>query len=148
MRTQQVQSKPTAACILSLTGGIFGIIMSLIIIGYATSHLVQEGSVSIFRIFSITSGIGIWFLISAMVVLFSAVKLNANPIEHTKWGIIILVFPTIGWVPLLFISIVLGFWYNPIIIFSIAFLSTFLVFIGGISTLLYIPKFKPTLKPS
>ena len=148
MRTQQIQSKPTAACILSLIGGIFGIIMSLIIIGYATSRLVPDGSAIIFRIFLITSGIGIWCLISAMVVLFSVVKLNANPIEHTKWGIIILVFSTIGWVPLLFISIVLGFWYNPIIIFSIAFLSTFLVLIGGMLTLLYNPKFKPTLKPS
>ncbi len=139
MRPQQIQSKPTAACVLLLIGGIFGLIISFIIIGFAVWRYLPVHLESIFELFLITLGIGIWCLISAMVVLFSAVKLNANPIEHTKWGIIILVFSTVGWGPLLFISIVLSFWYNPVIILSIAFLSTFPVLLGGILTLMFNP---------
>ena len=121
MMTQQIQNKPTAACVLSLIGGIFGIIMSLIIMGYEVPRFVPDGSVDTLRVFIIISGIGIWCLVSAVVVLFSAVKLKANPLKHTKWGIIIVVFSTIGWGPLLFISIALAFRFNPILIFSIRF---------------------------
>lgn len=32
------------------------------------------------------------WLISNAIVIFSAIKLNYNPLEHTKWGSFILVF--------------------------------------------------------
>jgi hypothetical protein len=40
--------------------------------------------------------IGVWALICSIIVVVSATQLNSNPIEHTKWGVIILVFSIIG----------------------------------------------------
>jgi hypothetical protein len=41
-------------------------------------------------------GIGALDLVSSAIVIFSALRLNSHPLEHTKWGTIILVFSIIG----------------------------------------------------
>jgi hypothetical protein len=79
MSNQQIQKKPTAAYILSLLGGIFGLLLSLAFIAYAISTVQAVG----------TSLLSIWMLIASILIIFFAGKLNANPIEHSKWGALI-----------------------------------------------------------
>jgi hypothetical protein len=71
----QVQEKPTAAYYMSLIGGIIGLFIGIILL------------------FII---IGIWFIIASIMVLVGAQKLMQEPMEHTKWGVIILVFSILG----------------------------------------------------
>ena len=93
----QPQERPTAAYILSLIGGILGIIAGiiLIIIGVATTGLLSYyyGYTPALMIFA---GLGIWGIVSSSIVVGSAVNLNSHPLQHTKWGAIILVFSIIG----------------------------------------------------
>jgi hypothetical protein len=79
MNNQQVPKKPTAAYILSLLGGIFGLLLSLAFIVYVLSTA-QTAS---------TFLLSIWMLIASMLIIVFAFKLNANPIEHSKWGALI-----------------------------------------------------------
>ncbi len=71
----QVQEKPTAAYYLALIGGIIGLIVG---------------------IFTLLLFVGIWIIAASAVVLYSAQKLMQEPMEHTKWGIIIIVFSILG----------------------------------------------------
>ena len=75
MNSQQVQNKPTAAYSLAMIGGIIGLIVG---------------------IFLLIVIIGIWIIISSVIVIISAQKLNDEPMEHTKWGTIIIIFSIIG----------------------------------------------------
>ncbi len=93
MTNQSIPERPTAAYILSLIGGVLGLIIGLI---------------------TLVFGIGIWILIASIIVIVSALELNAHPFEHTKWGIIIIVFSIIGLGSLLaLIGGILALVYNP-----------------------------------
>jgi hypothetical protein len=97
MIVQAAQNKPTAAYIFSLIGGILGFLT--------------------------------WFLLPlfgslfGIIIIFSALMLDSNPLKHTTWGLIILTFSIFG--------LALGSW-----IFIIALM-------GGILALIY----KPTVQP-
>jgi len=95
--TQAVQNKPTAAYVLSLLGGILGLILGFLVAVFVVA-------------------IGLWFLICSLIIIISAARLNSNPLEHTKWGMIILIFSIIGLVTLLaFIGGILALAYTPMI---------------------------------
>jgi MFS family permease len=107
-----VQDKPTAAYVLSLIGGILGLIVGFILIAIAASMSTYYYTRIVAPIYG---AIGGWCLITSVIVIISAAKLNSNPWEHTKWGVIILVFSIIG-------------------------LGTLLGLIGGILALVYKPQ--------
>ena len=95
MTVKQVENKPTAAFLLSLLGGIIGLIIAAALSAFFPP-------------------LGIWGLISSIIVIISASKLNSNPWEHAKWGAVILVFSIIGVGPLLaFLGGILALVYNP-----------------------------------
>ena len=109
----QVQNKPTAAYILSLLGGILGLIGGLIVVG-------AGALVGVFTFglgFAVIGGIGMWIVICSIIVIYAATKLNSHPLEHSKWGAIILVFSLIGgWSILDFIGGILALTYKPIMV--------------------------------
>jgi hypothetical protein len=111
MGYQQVQNQPTAAYILSMIGGILGLIGGLFIIivgAIAGVFTFGLGFVAI-------GGIGIWITICSTIVIVAASKLKSEPMEHSKWGAIILVFSIIGgWSILDFIGGILELVYQPI----------------------------------
>jgi hypothetical protein len=60
-------------------------------------------------------GLGIWMLIASILVIIFATKLKSNPIEHIKWGALILVFSLLGVGGILgFIGDILTLTYTPI----------------------------------
>ncbi len=62
-------------------------------------------------------GLGAWMFITAILKIIFAVKLNANPLEHTKWGALILIFSIIGLGGLLeLIGGILALIYKPILV--------------------------------
>lgn len=109
--SDQVQNKPSAAYWLSMIGGILGLIGGLALI--ALGALVGVFTFGIG--FAAIGGIGLWVLICSVIVMFAASKLKSNPLEHSKWGAIILVFSIIGgWSILDFIGGILALVYKPI----------------------------------
>lgn len=80
---QPVQKKPTTAYVLSLLGGILGLGLSLLYFVGITVSGSLTGS---------TFGLGLWMLMNSILIMFFAGKLNANPLEHSKWGALILGF--------------------------------------------------------
>jgi hypothetical protein len=107
----QVQNEPTAAYWVSMIGGILGLIggLTLIVLG---------GFVGLFTFgfgLAFLGGLGFWITLCSIIVMVAASKLKANPMEHTKWGAIILLFSIIGgWSILDFIGGILALIYNPI----------------------------------
>jgi nitric oxide reductase large subunit len=119
MENQAVQDKPTAAFVLSLIGGIIGLIVGFVLIGIALSinassyyyyGYYYNSSVGLFL------GFGVWTLITSIIVIVAASQLHSDPRSHTRWGIVILVSSIIG----------LGWWLLGII--------------GGIMALVYKPE--------
>ncbi|HLN88592.1 MAG TPA: zinc ribbon domain-containing protein [Candidatus Binatia bacterium] len=112
--SQEVQNKPTAAYILSLIGGIFGLIGGLILVGLgAVAGVFTFGLGFVF-----VGGIGLWITICSIIVIIAASKLNSEPLEHSKWGAIILVFSIIGsWSLLNLIGGILALVYKPEFVF-------------------------------
>src|SRR5512135_1769007 len=88
----QVQNQPTAAYWLSMIGGILGVLGALGLIGFGA----LVGAVTFGLGFAVIGGLGIWILICSMIVIIAAQRLKANPLEHSKWGAIILVLSIIG----------------------------------------------------
>ena len=95
-------TKPTAAYILSLLGGILGLLASLAFIGFgAWSYAQYSDYLGYFGYdlgffgwgWSTMIGFGAWMLITSILVIVFAGKLKSNPMEHTKWGVLILVCP-------------------------------------------------------
>jgi hypothetical protein len=109
----QVEDKPTAAYWLSLIGGILALIVGLLLI-------LLGAVVGVFTFgfgFLAIGGIGLWVTVCALVVIYSAKQLNDRPMEHIKWGAIILVFSIIGgWSILDFIGGILALVYQPTVI--------------------------------
>ena len=136
MQNQPVQNKPTAAYILSLLGGIFGLLGSLAFIAFGVlAYSAYSAALSDYYGYyyydsmfgwgyTTLIGLGVWILISSILVIVFAGKLKSNPMDHTKWGALILVFSILG-------------------------LFSFLGFIGGILALVYkpIPVGQPTQQP-
>jgi hypothetical protein len=127
LANQQVQNKPTAAYILSLLGGIIGLLGSLAFIGFgALAYMAYNAAFSDFGSYGFYDsmfgwgwttliGFGAWVLITSILVLVFAGKLKANPMEHSKWGALILVFSIIGIASILgFIGGILALVYKPI----------------------------------
>jgi hypothetical protein len=106
----QIKNKPTAAYILSLIGGIFGLIGGLVLISAGAF----VGVLTFGFGFALTGGIGLWIMICSLIVIIAASKLNSEPLEHSKWGAIILVFSIIGsWSLLNLIGGILALVYKP-----------------------------------
>jgi hypothetical protein len=95
MSEQTSQNKPTAAYILALLTGIVNVFGGL---AATAMGLVASDTYSHYYFwgFSLVSGIllglGLWTLIAGVIIILAAVKLNSNPLDHTKWGVIILLF--------------------------------------------------------
>lgn len=121
MASRAVKNKPTAAYVLSLIGGIIGLIVGFLLIVLAAIVASSAGGYYNYGYpgpalpAAFWGDIGVWCLITGIIVIISAAKLNANPWKHTEWGLIILVFSIIG-------------------------LATLLGSIGGILALVYKPQ--------
>ena len=127
MSNQQVQNKPTAAYVLSLLGGILGLLASLAFIAFGALAYMALNSfdyysngvdLGMFSAWGWTTliGFGAWMLITSILVMVFAGKLKSHPLEHSKWGALILVFSIIGVGGLLaFIGGILALVYKPIL---------------------------------
>jgi ribosomal protein L33 len=111
-----IMNKPTSAYYFSIIGGALGVIISCVLIGiganllylYNTSpyfiapHPVGQPDVRVFRDGLDYSGywffllLGFWCLVLAIVILYSAKKLMANPVQHAKWGNTIIISSILG----------------------------------------------------
>ncbi len=102
-----VQNKPTAAFALSLVGGVLELVASfaLIIIAAVFSVMKPYSYTSGYTYYSspdlrglawIFGVIAVWLIVASIILIASAAKLNSNPLEHSKWGTIILVFSIVG----------------------------------------------------
>lgn len=117
MSDVDVEEEPTAAYWVSLVGGALGVVASFVILGIA-AWLASLAS-NIFANYTgpsptLIGAIGIWGLISSVVVVAGAMNLKDDPWEHTKWGVIILVFSVIGLASLLgLIGGILALVYKP-----------------------------------
>jgi hypothetical protein len=102
MGTQPIE-RPTAAYVLSLIGGILGLIIGgiLLLIGVASGVVAGYYFGAGIAALMIFAGLGIWGIITGAIVTFSAVQLNNHPMDSKKWGTIILVFSIIGLTTLL-----------------------------------------------
>jgi len=126
--SNQVQNKPTAAYVLSLLGGIIGILMAIYYLYVWINYYMYLGEWSSYYgdyglgLFGFSGtvllGIGIWTLISSILIMVFASKLNSDPMEHSKWGALILVFSILD---------------------GLSLLGALLAFIGGILALVYKP---------
>jgi hypothetical protein len=125
--SNQVQNKPTAAYWLSMIGSVIGILASL---AFFALGVIAYGALDAYSDyygyygydygaigwgFTVYFAVGVWCLISSVLVMVFAKKLKANPMEHSKWGALILVFSIIGLGTLLgFIGGILALVYKPI----------------------------------
>ena len=126
--SSQVQNQPTAAYIVSLLGGIIGLIASIFvmvvwgILALFTASTIDYGygygydyMPSVSGFFLVYIALGIWMLITSILIVVFARRLNTNPMEHTKYGIYIIVFSIIGVGGLLgLIGGILALVYKPI----------------------------------
>lgn len=116
-----IMNKPTSAYTFSMVGGMIGAFVSLALImlgaycvylyysipsytmggvrnwlvttPYGTGTYVSD---PYFAYFGVYLGIGFWCLLSAILIIYSAKKMMANPAEHTKWGNTIIVSSIMG----------------------------------------------------
>jgi hypothetical protein len=125
----QVQNQPTAAYWVSLIGGILAVLGSLAFFVWGALALSVDSSYTDYYGYyysdyptspfglagGVLIGIGAWVLISSILVIVFARKLKANPMEHSKWGALIVVFSIIGsWSILNLIGGILALVYKPI----------------------------------
>jgi hypothetical protein len=107
----QVQNPPSAAYWLSMIGAVIGLLAGLLLIGVGA----VLGAFTFGLGFIGVGGLGIWMLIASVLVIIFAGKLKSNPMEHSKWGALILVFSLLGVGGILgFIGGLLAIIYNPI----------------------------------
>jgi len=126
--SNQVQNKPTAAYIVSLLGGIIGLIASIFvmvvwgILAWFTASAIDYGygygydyTPDVSGFFLIWTALGVWMLITSILIIVFARKLNANPMQHSKYGVYIIVLSIIGVGGLLgLIGGILALVYKPI----------------------------------
>jgi hypothetical protein len=107
----QVQNEPTAAYWLSIIGAIIGLLAGLVLLFLGA----VLGMFSFGIGFIGVGGFGIWMLVASTLVLIFARNLKRNPMEHTKWGALILVFSLLGVGGILgFIGGILAIVYTPV----------------------------------
>jgi hypothetical protein len=116
----QVQNKPTAAYIISLIGGIIGLIASLFvmfvlgILAWVTASSSEFGF-DFSGIFVIYTIFGLWMLITSILIIRFARKLNSDPMQHSKYGMYIIILSILGVGGLLgLIGGILALVYKPI----------------------------------
>jgi hypothetical protein len=125
LNNQSVQNKPTTAYTISLLGGVFGLLGSLAFIAFGVLAYLAISSFDYYYSYGIDTlfgwgwttllGLGLWVMVASILIIVFAGKLKANPMEHTKWGALILVFSIIGlWSLLGFIGGILALVYKPI----------------------------------
>jgi hypothetical protein len=123
----QVQNQPTAAYWLSMIGSIIGILASL---AFFALGAIAYGAIAEYSDyygyygydygaigwgFATYFAVGAWCLITSILVMVFARKLKSNPMQHGKWGALILVFSIIGLGTLFgFIGGILALVYKPI----------------------------------
>jgi hypothetical protein len=128
--SNQVQNKPTAAYIVSLIGGIIGLIASIFVtlvmgvLAWFTTASIDYGygyeygydfMPELSALILVYIAFGIWMLITSILVIVFARRLNANPMQHTKYGLLIIIFSIIGVGGLLgLIGGILALVYKPI----------------------------------
>lgn len=120
----QVQNKPTAAYIVSLLGGIIGLLASLYVmivmgvLAYATIATLDYGygyAADLSGILLFYIAFGAWMLITSILIIVFARRLNANPMQHSKYGAYIIILSIIGIGGLLgLIGGILALVYKPI----------------------------------
>jgi hypothetical protein len=117
----QVQNKPTAAYIISLLGGIIGLLASLFvmfvwgILAWLTVESYSYGYYDFSGIFLVYTVFGLWMLITSVLIIRYARKLNANPMQASKYGKYIIVLSILGVGGLLgLIGGILALIYKPI----------------------------------
>jgi len=98
---QDVQNKPTASFVISLIGGVLGVLLGSFVIG------LDESSPSL-------TILGLWILVCSISIATSAAKLNSDPWKHTRWGAIILISSITSFNLIALIGGILGLAYNPI----------------------------------
>jgi hypothetical protein len=97
MGSQAAEEKPTAAFVLSLIGGILGLISGFAVVFAGSSLAGLFGPYYPYPyIASFLLILGVWMIISSLIILVAANGLNSNPAEHSKWGAIILIFSILG----------------------------------------------------
>jgi drug/metabolite transporter (DMT)-like permease len=93
MNSQTCQNKPTAAYVLALLTGICNIIAGIVLLFLAavasSSYDYYYGYY--FGTFMLTA-VGLWVMIAAVILIAAAANLNSNPLDHSKWGAVILIF--------------------------------------------------------
>ncbi len=99
----QSADRPTAAFVLSLIGGIFILMVGILlgIIGFTLTIFVA----------GVGGILGIFGLVWGIIVILGSVMMYRNPEQHTLWGIIVLVFSIVSWFGALgglFIGFLLG----------------------------------------
>mgnify|MGYP000126748317 CR=1 FL=1 len=104
----QVQNPPTAAYWLSIIGAVIGLLVGLAFLGLGALAYITLGEyidyyggyygydLGLGWTWTVYFGLGLWSLITSILIITFARKLKANPMEHTKWGALILVFSIIG----------------------------------------------------
>jgi len=132
--SNQVQNQPTAAYWLSMIGGILGLIVSIVFfilgaIGLAAYNSYSDlfngygdygygydyGASALGWGFALYFALGVWCIITSIIVIICARRLKANPMAHGKYGLIILIFSIIGVGSLFgFIGGILAIVYKPI----------------------------------
>ena len=124
----QVQNQPTAAYWLSLIGGIIGLLAGLAMLALGAISYMAIGEylnyygeygysgydLGLGWAYTVYFGLGIWSFITSILIIVFARKLKANPLQHKKWGLLIIVFSIIGVGGLLgLIGGILAIVYNP-----------------------------------
>ncbi len=94
--------KPTAAFVLSLIGGIFMLLGSLIWLALGA-----------FMAFFPTFGLGVTLLgaiglIFSIIVILGGVMMYTRPEQHVMWGVIVLILSIVN-IPFTFAGIIIGF---------------------------------------
>jgi hypothetical protein len=84
-----------------MIGGIIGLLASLLVVAlgalaYSTLSLFDYIYADKSGIWTFYIGLGAWMLITSVLIIVFASKLKAHPLEHSKWGALILVFSIIG----------------------------------------------------
>ncbi len=109
----QVQNQPTAAYWLSIIGAIIGLLAGIVLIVIGALLGVFTFGIGFIGV----AGLGIWMFVASTLVIIFARNLKANPMEHTKWGALILVFSLLGVGGLLgFVGGLLTLIYTPVLV--------------------------------
>ena len=88
MGTRTVAAPPTVAYVLSLIAGVLVVLNGLLLLGVgATLGIAVFGGGLAFGLIGVLLGI---------VIIYAAVRLNAQPTEHVSWGAVIIVFSVVS----------------------------------------------------